>query len=127
MGEVLSFAHAFLDAGKRSITLDRATPAGRELLVELAASSDAIIETPAAAGDERIDVERIRQRNPGLVLVSISAFGRDGPYAGYRATDLTLLAAGGLSRSAAMPTASRSPSRASRRCWLQASTARSRC
>ena len=96
MGEVLSFAHAFLDAGKRSVTLDRATPAGRELLVELAASSDAIIETPAAAGDERIDVERIRQRNPGLVLVSISAFGRDGPYAGYRATDLTLLAAGGL-------------------------------
>jgi benzylsuccinate CoA-transferase BbsE subunit len=96
MGEVLSFAHAFLDAGKRSVTLDRATPAGRELLVELAASSDAIIETPAATGDERIDVERIRQRNPGLVLVSISAFGRDGPYAGYRATDLTLLAAGGL-------------------------------
>jgi Predicted acyl-CoA transferases/carnitine dehydratase len=30
------------------------------------------------------------------VLVSISAFGRDGPCAGYQATDLTLLAAGGL-------------------------------
>src|SRR4029078_3793404 len=82
--------------GKRSVTLDRATPAGRELLVELAASSDAIIETPPATGDERLHVGRHRPRKPGLVLVSISAFGRDGPYAGYRATDLTLLAAGGL-------------------------------
>ena len=92
----LSFAHAFLDAGKRSVTLDLMTAAGRELLAELAASSDAMIETPSAAAADHIDFELVRQRNPGLVLVSISAFGRDGPYAGYQATDLTLLAAGGL-------------------------------
>ncbi|MEA2970828.1 MAG: hypothetical protein QOE78_4089, partial [Alphaproteobacteria bacterium] len=47
-GESLSFAHAFLDAGKRSVTLDLATTAGRELLAELAATSDAMIETPSA-------------------------------------------------------------------------------
>ena len=75
----LSFAHAFLDAGKRSVTLDLMTAAGRELLVELAASSDAMIETPSAAAADHIDFELVRQRNPGLVLVSISAFGRDGP------------------------------------------------
>jgi benzylsuccinate CoA-transferase BbsE subunit len=95
-GAPLSFAHAFLDAGKRSVTLDLMTAAGRELLAELAASSDAMIETPSAAAADHIDFELVRQRNPGLVLVSISAFGRDGPYAGYQATDLTLLAAGGL-------------------------------
>ena len=72
------------------------TAAGRELLAELAASSDAMIETPSAAAADHVDFELVRQRNPGLVLVSISAFGRDGPYAGYQATDLTLLAAGGL-------------------------------
>ena len=44
-GAPLSFAHAFLDAGKRSVTLDLMTAAGRELLAELAASSDAMIET----------------------------------------------------------------------------------
>ena len=33
--------------------------------------------------------------NPALVTVSISAFGGDGPKAGWRATDLTVLAAGG--------------------------------
>ena len=95
-GAPLSFAHAFLDAGKRSVTLDLMTAAGRELLAELTASSDAMIETPSAAAADHIDFELVRQRNPGLVLVSISAFGRDGPYAGYQATDLTLLAAGGL-------------------------------
>jgi len=95
-GESLSFAHAFLDAGKRSVTLDLANTAGRELLAELAASSDAMIETPSATAGNGIDFELVRQRNPGLVVVSISAFGRDGPYAGYAATDLTLLAAGGL-------------------------------
>ena len=95
-GAPLSFAHAFLDAGKRSVTLDLMTAAGRELLAELAASSDAMIETPSAAAADHIDFDLVRQRNPGLVLVSISAFGRDGPYAGYQATDLTLLAAGGL-------------------------------
>ncbi|MET0471966.1 MAG: CoA transferase [Xanthobacteraceae bacterium] len=95
-GAPLSFAHAFLDAGKRSVTLDLMTAAGRELLAELAASSDAMIETPSASAADHIDFEPVRQRNPGLVLVSISAFGRDGPYAGYQATDLTLLAAGGL-------------------------------
>jgi benzylsuccinate CoA-transferase BbsE subunit len=95
-GAPLSFAHAFLDAGKRSVTLDLMTAAGRELLAELTASSDAMIETPSAAAADHIDFEVVRRRNPGLVLVSISAFGRDGPYAGYQATDLTLLAAGGL-------------------------------
>jgi len=95
-GAPLSFAHAFLDAGKRSVTLDLMTASGRELLAELAASSDAMIETPSAGAADHIDFELVRQRNPGLVLVSISAFGRDGPYAGYQATDLTLLAAGGL-------------------------------
>ena len=95
-GAPLSFAHAFLDAGKRSVTVDLMTSAGRELLAELAASSDAMIETPAAGATDHIDFELVRRRNPGLVLVSISAFGRDGPYAGYQATDLTLLAAGGL-------------------------------
>ena len=52
-GEAFSFAHAFLDAGKRSVTLDLATAAGRELLAELAATSDVMIETPSATAGER--------------------------------------------------------------------------
>jgi benzylsuccinate CoA-transferase BbsE subunit len=92
-GETLSFAHAFLDAGKRSITPD---PAGDvETFAALAATSDVVIETPSALAAS-VDLDQVRARNPGLIVVSISPFGRSGPYAGYQATDLTLLAAGGL-------------------------------
>ena len=47
-----SFAHAFLDAGKRSIVLDLAAAGGRARFAELAAGSDVIIETPDC-GDAR--------------------------------------------------------------------------
>ena len=57
MGEVLSFAHAFLDAGKRSVTLDLMTAAGRQLLAELAASCDAMLRMMRAqlAGSRRLN------------------------------------------------------------------------
>jgi benzylsuccinate CoA-transferase BbsE subunit len=97
-GECSSFAHAFLDAGKRSVILDLATAAGRERFAELATSSDVVIETPSASAlaGKSDEFAHIAKGNPGLVLVSISPFGRTGPCAEYEATDLTLLAAGGL-------------------------------
>ncbi|HEY7662447.1 MAG TPA: CoA transferase [Xanthobacteraceae bacterium] len=97
-GECVSFAHAFLDAGKRSVTLDLASAAGRARLAQLAAASDVVIETgaPSAQAGAPLDFAAIARRNPALVLVSISPFGRGGPYGGHAATDLTLLAAGGL-------------------------------
>src|SRR5262249_60426658 len=97
-GEIASFAHAFLDAGKRSVTLDLADAEGAELFARLAAGSDVVFETPSPSALARppVDFADIRRRNPGLVVVSISPFGRTGPYAGHAATDLTLLAAGGL-------------------------------
>jgi benzylsuccinate CoA-transferase BbsE subunit len=94
-GECISFAHAFIDAGKRSVSLDPRSAVGREQLWRLAATSDVLIETPSALASA-IDPASIRERNPALIVVSISPFGRSGPYAGYQATDLTLLAAGGL-------------------------------
>ena len=97
-GEVASFAHAFLDSGKRSVTLDLAGAEGAERFAGLAARSDVVFETPSPSALARppVDFADIRRRNPGLVVVSISPFGRAGSYAGHAATDLTLLAAGGL-------------------------------
>ena len=97
-GETFSFAQAFLDAGKRSIVLDLASAADGARFAELAAGSDVIIATPDCgdAADPLSGLDAARQRNPGLIVVSISPFGLEGPYAGYRATDLTVLAAGGL-------------------------------
>jgi benzylsuccinate CoA-transferase BbsE subunit len=92
-GEGVSFAHAFLDAGKRSVVLDLEHEPGA--FATLAATSDVVIETPSVPVWS-VDFEQLRTGNPGLIVVSISPFGRVGPYAGYAATDLTLLAAGGL-------------------------------
>jgi benzylsuccinate CoA-transferase BbsE subunit len=91
--EGVSFAHAFLDAGKRSVVLDLEYDPGA--FAALAQTSDVVIETPSAPV-RSIDFNQLRTRNPGLIVVSISPFGRAGPYAGHAATDLTLLAAGGL-------------------------------
>ena len=55
----------------------------------------------AAAGvhvvidDGALDAAALRRRDPSLVVASLTPFGLDGPYAGYRAEDITLYAMGG--------------------------------
>lgn len=91
-----SFAHAFFDAGKRSVVLDLEAPSGRESLLGLAAASDVIIHTPVGRGAPELPVAQLREANHKLIVASITPFGLTGPYADYAAGDLTLLAAGGL-------------------------------
>ena len=83
---------------KRGITLDLDTDDGRESLRRLVAGADFLIESAppgemAARGLGYADLAAI---NPALVYVSITPFGQDGPKARYAATDLTILAAGGV-------------------------------
>jgi benzylsuccinate CoA-transferase BbsE subunit len=95
-GGIESFAHAFLDAGKRSVTLDLSSEADRASFVQLAKSSDVIIDAPMARPVADLPVGLLRDANPRLIVASISPFGLNGPYANYAAGDLTMLAAGGL-------------------------------
>ncbi len=94
----VSCADAFWNANKKAITLDLATPDGARLFGDLAAKSDVVIETfaPGILADWSIGFEALKARNPGIILVSVTPFGQKGPCAKFRATDLTLLAAGGL-------------------------------
>jgi DNA-binding transcriptional ArsR family regulator len=77
------------------LTETHAAYAGR-LLADLAAASDAVIEAPASPAGAGIDFEAMHRRTSALIVVSVTPFGRGGPHAGHAATDLTLLAAGGL-------------------------------
>lgn len=91
-GVSLRFAAANL--GKRAVALD--PERDRAEFEALVAAADILIE----AGDLVLDVTELRRRNPALVVVSISDFGREGPWAGWRASDAVLHAlTGGLSRS----------------------------
>ena len=85
-------------ANKRSITLDPSTSDGRALLLRLVKSSDFLVESFSAGYMESLGLgyEALREVNPRLVMVSISAFGQDGPYSQYLASDLTGVALGGL-------------------------------
>jgi benzylsuccinate CoA-transferase BbsE subunit len=91
-------ADAFWNINKKSITLDLGCPDGARLFGDLAARSDVVIETfaPGTLSGWGIGYETMCERNPGIILVSVTPYGQTGPCAKFRATDLTLLAAGGL-------------------------------
>lgn len=69
------------NAGKRNISVDLRTPGGRDLLLELAAAADILIENyrPDVLPRLGLGYEALREINPRLVMLSISGFGRDGP------------------------------------------------
>lgn len=67
--------------GKQSIAVDFYTEAGRELLWELAMSSDVVVENfrPGVLGTMGLDPEALRAAKPELVVASVSGFGATGP------------------------------------------------
>src|SRR5262245_32761161 len=83
--------------GKRGRVLDLGQEAGRRELGELAARADVLIESfaPGWLTERGLGPAELAQRNPALVVVSITPFGQDGPKALQPATDLTVLAASG--------------------------------
>jgi crotonobetainyl-CoA:carnitine CoA-transferase CaiB-like acyl-CoA transferase len=93
-----SLRFAYLNAGKRGVTLDTARAAGRKLLLELIERADVVVEdfTPGELARLSLGYEVLLERKPQLILVSITGFGQDGPYAHYKSNDLIGNAMGGL-------------------------------
>ena len=71
--------------GKRSVTLNLKTDEGREALHELVRSSDVVIENFSARYAEQLGVsyERLRSIREDIIVGSLSAFGRTGPFGRY--------------------------------------------
>ncbi|MBC6463101.1 CaiB/BaiF CoA transferase family protein [Actinomadura sp. HBU206391] len=69
---------------KESITLDLKSDSGREVLARLAGRADVLVENfrPGVLDRLGFTVERLHELNPGLVVLSISGFGHDGPEGG---------------------------------------------
>lgn len=88
----------FACRGKRSLILDPRAGEDIALLNRLMDGADVILESPGAAGahGRRVDAGEILRRNPRAVVTSISGFGLDGPYAGFRGPDLVVSALSGL-------------------------------
>ena len=97
------------NTNKRGISLDVAQDEGRSLFLRLAESADIIIESypPGRMAQLGLGYETLVEENSRLILVSISYFGQDGPYANYQGDDLVAQAMGGylyaVTGSAAQP------------------------
>ena len=93
-----SGTHHLVNRGKRSIVIDLKNPAGRETLLRLVEQSDAIVESFRSGVMERLGVgpDVLRERNPAIVIASISGYGATGPLSGVAAHDINALAFAGL-------------------------------
>ncbi|MBN1176236.1 MAG: CoA transferase [Dehalococcoidales bacterium] len=87
-----------VNANKRGITLDIETTEGKDIFKQLVEKADAVIESfdPGYMQKIGLGYETLSQINPGLVFTSISAFGQEGPYKDYKASDLVVRALGGM-------------------------------
>ena len=76
----------FLSANrnKESIALDLKDEAGREVLLQLVDRADVLVENFRTGVLERLGLglETLRERNPRLVVLSVTGFGHDGPEGG---------------------------------------------
>ncbi|GGA79547.1 CoA transferase [Nitratireductor aestuarii] len=86
------------NGGKRSLTLDLKTEAGREVLRKLVPTADVLVENyrPGAMKALGLGYEDLKPLNPRLVYASMSAFGQDGPRGGQTGYDQVIQAVSGL-------------------------------
>ena len=97
-GPERSLYHLHFNANKRAITLDIRTADGAAVLKRLASTCDALIETAAPGEMDSLGLgyDELRAAAPGLLYVTITPFGRQGPMSRYRGNDIVGAASSGL-------------------------------
>jgi crotonobetainyl-CoA:carnitine CoA-transferase CaiB-like acyl-CoA transferase len=87
-----------LNRNKRSVVVDLKHPDGKATFLRLAASADVLLENlrPGAMTGLGLGYDEVRAHNPGLVYVSVSGWGQDGPRAGLPGLDVMAQARSGL-------------------------------
>lgn len=98
LGPLESDYYLALNRNKRGVALDLGTEGGRAVAQELAEKSDVIVQNFRPGVMERLGLgyDDVRERRPGVVYCSISAFGTSGPMADRPANDIIMQAVSGL-------------------------------
>lgn len=83
---------------KRSVTVDIATPEGQQIMRELAAQSDVVLENYKVGQLKKygLDYDSLRAVKPDLVYCSVTGFGQTGPYAHRAGYDFIIQGIGGF-------------------------------
>jgi crotonobetainyl-CoA:carnitine CoA-transferase CaiB-like acyl-CoA transferase len=84
--------------GKHSIALDLKAPEGRQIVLDLAARADVVVENFRAGTVDRLGIgyEDVRKLNPGVIYCSISGYGQTGPERDRPGYDFVMQAESGL-------------------------------
>ena len=90
--------YLYVNRNKQDITLDLENPRGRELLLQLVATADALVENYSGGvlPKLQLDYSHLIEANPDLVMVSMPAFGSTGPWSQFRAYGSTVEHSSGL-------------------------------
>ncbi|GAB1361368.1 CaiB/BaiF CoA-transferase family protein [Rhodobacter sp.] len=84
--------------GKQSIAVDLKAPEGRQIVLDLAAKADVVVENfrPGTVDRLGIGYEDVRKINPGIVYCSISGYGQTGPESDRPGYDFVMQAESGM-------------------------------
>jgi crotonobetainyl-CoA:carnitine CoA-transferase CaiB-like acyl-CoA transferase len=95
--------------GKRSLSIDVKSKAGREVMAKLVAQSDVLVQNFRPGTTERLGLgaDELRQRHPRLIYVSISGVGDTGPYVKKRVYDPIIQALSGFADIQSQPVTNR--------------------
>ena len=88
----------YLNSNKRGITLNLETKTGRDTLLELCRQADVVVENmqPEQVRALGLDYEAFARANPRLIVTSVTAFGRKGPYKEYKGQAINATALSGV-------------------------------
>jgi crotonobetainyl-CoA:carnitine CoA-transferase CaiB-like acyl-CoA transferase len=91
--------------GKKSAAIDFSRPEGAELVRQLGANADVVVENFKVGGLAKfgLDAASLRAINPRLVYASITGFGQDGPYADRAGYDFIIQGMGGMMSVTGLP------------------------
>ena len=95
-GHGLRFATAH--ANKRGVVIDKRTAEGRQQLLGLTDGADIFLESHPAGLLTKLGIghKTMRERNPRLVVVSVTDFGQTGPYRDYKSSEAVFTAMSSL-------------------------------
>jgi len=98
VGKATTLPMAMLNANKRAVTLNLKSPHGKELLKQMAAKADVLLEnfSPGTMDDLGVGYEMLKSVNSRLIYATGSGFGITGPDRDNLAMDFTIQAASGI-------------------------------
>jgi crotonobetainyl-CoA:carnitine CoA-transferase CaiB-like acyl-CoA transferase len=87
-----------INRNKRSLAIDLKAPAGHAAFMALARDADVVVEgfRPGVVHSLRVDYDRVRAVNPGIVYCALSGYGQTGPRAQAAGHDVNYLGYAGV-------------------------------